>query len=56
VNSLSAEVLGEIGVDIRGESPKATDPAVVETVDLVVVLGREARVAAGLLPGRRRRA
>ena len=47
VNSLSAEALGEIGVDIRGEKPKSIDPEIVKTVDLVVVLGREARPEIG---------
>lgn len=47
VNSLSAEVLGELGVDIRGEKPKSISPDVVKAVGLVVILGREARVEIG---------
>ena len=35
LNSLSAESLLAVGVDIRDESPKAIDPALVREVDLV---------------------
>ena len=44
VNGLSAESLREVGVDISGETPKPLDPHVVEKVDVVVTLGREAHV------------
>jgi len=44
VNKLSAESLAEIGVDISTETPKAIDAELVRTVDVVVTLGREARV------------
>ena len=44
INALSAESLLEVGVDIRDETPKAIDPALVQDVDLVVTLGREANV------------
>ncbi|KXO98921.1 Arsenate reductase (plasmid) [Tsukamurella tyrosinosolvens] len=44
VNSLSAESLAEVGVDITGETPKPIDPALLARVDLVVTLGREAVV------------
>lgn len=44
VNALSAEVLQEVGVDVTGETPKLVDPQLVRDVDLVVTLGREARV------------
>lgn len=44
VNELSAESLSEVGVDISGETPKLIDPQLVRDVDLVVTLGREARV------------
>lgn len=44
VNALAAEVLEEVGIDIRGEVPSAIDPAILDRVDLVVVLGREAEV------------
>lgn len=44
VNALSAESLSEMGVDITGETPKLIDPQLVQDVDVVVTLGREARV------------
>ena len=44
VNPLSAQSLIEIGVDISGEKPKAVDPRVVQDVDVVVILGREAQL------------
>lgn len=44
VNPLSAESLSEIGIDISGESPKPVDPQLVQDVDVVVILGREARL------------
>lgn len=44
VNALSAESLTEVGVDITGETPKLIEPQLVEAVDLVVTLGREAKV------------
>ncbi|MDX5962031.1 low molecular weight phosphatase family protein [Rhodococcus opacus] len=44
VNALSAESLLEVGVDITGETPTLIDPQLVRDVDLVVTLGREARV------------
>ena len=45
VNALSAESLAEVGVDITEEAPKPVDHKVIHGVDVVVVLGREARVA-----------
>jgi arsenate-mycothiol transferase len=44
INALSAEVLAEVGVDITDQTPKALDPNLVEKVDMVVTLGREAEV------------
>ena len=44
VNALSAESLSEVGVDITGETPKLIDPQIVQAVDIVVTLGREAHV------------
>ena len=44
VNGLSAESLGEVGVDISAETPKLIDPQLVRDVDVVVTLGREAHV------------
>ena len=44
VNMLSAEVLSEVGVDITDQTPKLIDPQLVRDVDVVITLGREARV------------
>jgi arsenate-mycothiol transferase len=44
INALSAQSLLEVGVDISAEHPKPIDPALLREVDLVVTLGREARV------------
>jgi arsenate-mycothiol transferase len=44
VNALSAKSLSEVGVDISRETPKLIDPRVVQSVDVVVTLGREAHV------------
>ena len=47
INALSAQVLAESGADISGESPTSIDPELLQRVDLVITLGREARVDAG---------
>jgi len=44
VNTLSAEVLSEVGVDITDQTPKPMDPLIVQDVDVVVTLGREAHI------------
>jgi arsenate-mycothiol transferase len=44
VNDLSAQALQEVGVDITGNTPKSITAAMVWAVDLVVTLGREAKV------------
>ncbi|CAN7617301.1 low molecular weight phosphatase family protein [Mycolicibacterium frederiksbergense] len=44
INALSAESLREVGVDISDETPKAVDPQLVRDVDVVVILGRGARL------------
>ena len=44
INSLSAQSLLEVGVDITAEHPKPIDPRLVRDVDVVVTLGREAHV------------
>lgn len=44
INSLSADVLAEVGADMSGETPRPIDPELLRTVDLVVTLGREAVV------------
>lgn len=46
INALSAQSLHEIGVDIDSETPKALTPELIATADLLVVLGREARIEA----------
>ena len=51
VNDLSAQALAEVGVDITGNTPTLIDPQLVRDVDVVVTLGREARV--DQLPGTR---
>ena len=51
VNDLSAQALLEVGVDITGEKPKPVDYELARDVDLVVTLGREARLDP--LPGTR---
>ena len=45
INQLSAESLVEVGADMSGEIPKPIDPALLRRVDLVVTLGRNAKVA-----------
>ena len=47
INALSAQALAESGADISGESPTSIDPELLRRVDLVVTLGRDARVDAG---------
>lgn len=49
INALSAESLVELGVDISSEKPKPIDHDLLERVDLVITLGREAKV--GPVPG-----
>jgi arsenate-mycothiol transferase len=44
VNTLSAEVLSEIWVDITDHTPRLIDPQLVRDVDVVVTLGRKAQV------------
>ena len=44
VNALSAQALAEVGVDITGNTPTLVDPQLVQAVDVVVILGREAHV------------
>ena len=44
INTLSAQALLEVGVDITAEHPKPIDPRLVRDVDVVVTLGREAHV------------
>lgn len=51
INDLSAQVLAEVGVDITDQKPTLVDPQLVNDVDLVVTLGREAHVVP--VPGTR---
>lgn len=44
INGESAAAMAEIGISLGGESPKPIDPETLGSVDLVVVLGREAAV------------
>lgn len=44
INALSAQALQEVGADMSGEHPKPINPAMVSDVDVVVTLGRQARV------------
>jgi arsenate-mycothiol transferase len=51
VNSLSAQIIAEVGVDITEETPKPIEPQLMRNVDVVVTLGREAHV--DTVPGTR---
>ena len=42
LNALAVESLAEVGGSVEGEHPKGIDPAVVSSVDRVVILGEEA--------------
>lgn len=44
LNPQAVESLAELGVDITGEHPKPVTDAVLDAVDVVVVLGTEAKV------------
>jgi arsenate-mycothiol transferase len=44
INTLSAEALAEVGIDVTEEMPTPIDPQLVRDVDIVVTLGREAHV------------
>lgn len=44
LNSLSAQSLRELGIDVAGEYPKPIDPDLLRRADVVVTLGREAHV------------
>ena len=46
LNQLSVDSLAELGIDISEGSPKPVTPADLETADVVVTLGREAKVHA----------
>ena len=44
VNALSAQALAEVGVDITDRTPQQVTDEMVRAADLVVVLGRDARL------------
>ena len=44
LNAMSVRSLAEVGIDITDQSPQPIDPQLVRDVDVVVTLGREARV------------
>lgn len=44
LNSLSAQSLQELGIDVAGEHPKPIDAELLRRADVVVTLGREAHV------------
>jgi arsenate-mycothiol transferase len=44
LDALSVDVLGEIGIDISNETPKPIGPQLLEAVDIVITIGREAEV------------
>ena len=44
VNSLSAQALAEVGVDVSGHTPRSIDPVLLARADKVITLGREAVV------------
>ena len=46
LNPLSVEALAELGIDITGEHPKPVTGEVLDAVDVVIVLGSEAKVEA----------
>ncbi|MGV9949099.1 arsenate-mycothiol transferase ArsC [Rhodococcus aetherivorans] len=46
LNALSVQALEEVGAPVDGEYPKPIDPQLLREVDLVVTLGRDARVDA----------
>ena len=45
INDLSAESLGELGIDITREVPKPITAQMVRSADVVIVLGNDAKVA-----------
>ncbi|MET4076856.1 low molecular weight phosphatase family protein [Janibacter sp. UYMM211] len=42
LNAASVDALAEVGASVEGEHPKAIDPALLESVNRVVILGEEA--------------
>jgi arsenate-mycothiol transferase len=50
VNPISAEVLGELGIDVTGHTPVQLTESLIHAADLVVVLGTEAQVKSTTTP------
>ncbi|MGD7705333.1 low molecular weight phosphatase family protein [Microlunatus sp. Y2014] len=50
LNAESVASLEEVGADVGDEHPKPVDPALLDTVDRVVLLGDEVELAAGRAP------
>lgn len=50
LSDLSVRVLAEAGAPIGDEHPKPIDPKLLEHMDVVVTLGREAHVDSGAIP------
>lgn len=50
LNELSIQSLIEVGAPVAGEHPKPISSQLLDTVDVVVTLGREAHVDAGATP------
>jgi arsenate-mycothiol transferase len=44
VNALSAQALAELGIDISGHQPTQVTAELIHTADLVVIVGRQARL------------
>lgn len=53
LNGESVAAVEEVGATTAGEHPKLVDPATVEKVDLVVLLGEEVELETGSTPVRR---
>lgn len=51
LNAQSVKSLAEVGIDISGASPKAVTAELLQAADVVVTLGTEARIDAGLMAG-----
>ena len=52
LNELSVQALSDVGAPVGDEHPKPIDPHVLDCVDVIVTLGREAQVMAVALPFR----
>ena len=50
LNELSVQALSDVGAPVGDEHPKPIDPHVLDRVDVIVTLGREAQVDGGGTP------